>query len=176
MTGIDPPPLVVVDTNIVDEPDIEFLRSLSAAGSIRLARTDTVDTELALKSDAEELERLTSQSAQLEEVAGPLVLGHSRLGIAHLGATTETDLLGEVNALLWGPGTDADPDSHRSRRRFRDAMHIATSIGAGADLFVTHDGLNGADRSLLGRAAAIQERFGLQVVSLARAVEMFTDE
>lgn len=81
-----------------------------------LARTDTVDTELAQREDPEHRAHLLSLSGEMIEQFGPMVLGHSRLGFCVWGSdqgATEWDRLWEVMF----------PDRDRATARKNDVRH-----------------------------------------------------
>lgn len=144
------------DNNFVGDRSnaCEELRGLDRSGWIDLARSDTVDTELADTKDPERREQLLAESAAYWESFGPLVLDHSRLGSTVVGSADDHDRLDHVYRILF-PGSDRhSAATGRARRKLRDAMHVATAIRYGGMLFVTRD-----ERDLVSKSDAIAAAF-----------------
>jgi len=100
---------------------------------------------------------------------GPAVFGNSRWGAAVFASEEDKDRLDSVFALLF-PDTDRNAiDSTSKKHRLRDAMHIATSIRYGYDVFVT------TDTGLLNRAEAMRREWGIEILRPSEAVRWVED-
>ncbi|MEW6471158.1 MAG: PIN domain-containing protein [Actinomycetota bacterium] len=153
----------VLDTNAVDDESAEMaeLRQMWRDGWIELTRTDTMDTELTQREDAEHRARLLSLSGEMIEQFGPMVLGHSRLGFCVVGSDQEAaewDRLWEVMF----PGRDR---ATAKKNDVRDAMHVATAIRYGINVLIT------SDKRLLKRADEVKAAFnGFSIMAPAQAL------
>lgn len=158
-----------LDTNVLDDSSdwAVSLRSLSDAGWIDLVRTDTMDTELLRKPDADARAALLAQSALLPESLGVLVPDHSRIDSSVLGNEDDQARLDRVFAILF-PYADRYSESGRARGKIRDAMHVATAIRYGATAFVTLD-----RDDILVKAQDIEAAFdGFKILSVADAAAL----
>ena len=115
----------------------------------------------AIGSEADHRAALLERSAELVEVHGVLVLGHSRLDHAVLGSDEDAAEWDAIWQLLW-PGHDLADTSRSNRRRVRDAMHVRTAHRYGFDAFITLDG-SGKRSGLLDRSALVKVRLGLWI-------------
>jgi hypothetical protein len=150
------------DTNFVtDTSDAATrLRQLHEEGWINLWRTDTVDTELQNAND-EKRRGLLDRSAPYVESMGVLVWDHSRWGHAIWGNDDDAERLDRVFRVLFPGSKRTDQSTGRSRRKLRDAMHVATAIRYGANGFITRD-----EADLLARKLAIADDFdGFQIMT-----------
>lgn len=151
----------VLDMNVPDEPKAENLIRLAQQGWIYLQVTDTLHTELQqLRDKPDPTHEDRANYVRLRElvrpfpiIMGPAVVGHSRWDYAVYASDEDGARLRKVYGLLW-PNSQCELDggdcaSNRGRRRFRDAMHIATSIRSCFGAFVTNDGPLRARRNAL---------------------------
>lgn len=132
------------DTNFVgdDSAAAKRLRELHREGWIGLLRTDTVDTELDAASDPDKRAALLEASSEFIESLGPVVLDHSRLDFSVLGSDEDEARLDRVYRILFPDSDRSDTSAGRSRRKMRDAMHVATALRYGAGMnggFITRD-------------------------------------
>lgn len=148
--------LFYFDNNIVGDRTTatEELRALDRDGWIDLARSDTVDTELSDTKDPARRDELLNESSAYFESLGPLVLDHSRLGFAVLGNDDDEDRLDRVYRILFPDSDRHHAGTGRARRKIRDAMHVATAIRYGGNVFVTRD-----ERDLVSKSHAIAAAF-----------------
>lgn len=119
------------------------LRQLHDEGFIGLTRTDTMDTELLQRHDAEYREQLLTLSGELVEHLGPMVLDHSRWDHCVWASDDEAKEWDRLWAVIW-PNKDR---AIANRKFVRDATNVNTAIRYGANAFVT------LDKALLTRAA-----------------------
>jgi hypothetical protein len=162
--------LFYFDTNFVDDesPAALELRQLDADGWLLLARSDTVDTELATHPDQRRRAELHEVSSGYPESLGPMVLDHSRLGFAYLGTAADAAHIERVLAVLF-PGTSRHSTSRTGMNNVRDAMHVATTIRCGGNVFITRD------KRLLAKSAATATAFnGFQIMTPERALAFAT--
>ena len=130
---------------------------------IEIVKTDTVDTErIEGVSGDEAIDRIL-ETAGILELLGPAILDHSRLDHCVWAAEEDGERLDEVFAVLF-PGTDRYGTGTTHTHKLRDAMHVATSIREGCDAFVTTDG------ALLRKAAAVQARWNIEILTPTDAV------
>lgn len=159
----DPPYLgvrLVVDNNFfpLDRSQERMeLMALHKAGRIQLALVDVTGTEW-LDAPPDVRAPLEAEAIELHGYHGPLVLDHSRLGHAVLGSEIDSQLLDDAASVTF-PGTRLD---QLSSRDLRDAMHIAKQYGFD---FIT------SDTRLLRRARELQDRFNMNILSPAQALE-----
>lgn len=155
------------DTNFVEDHSdaATQLREYHRAGSVDLWRTDTVDTELASASDERTRRDLLDASAPYVESLGVAVVGHSRFDHSFVGDDADEARLDRVYCILFPNSDRHDTSTGRSRRKLRDAMHIATAVRYGCSGFITRD--NG---DLVPKAAAIEKAFGLRIMQPEQAV------
>jgi len=152
-----------------ERPAIEELLRLRREARVEIAKTDTVDTErIGGVSGATATDRIL-ETAGIIELHGPAVFGNSRWGAAVFASEEDKDRLDSVFALLF-PDTDRNAiDSTSKKHRLRDAMHIATSIRYGYDVFVT------TDTGLLNRAEAMRREWGIEILRPSEAVRWVED-
>ncbi|MDW3218176.1 MAG: hypothetical protein R8F63_06145 [Acidimicrobiales bacterium] len=150
----------LIDTHIIDAADAasERLWELHDGGWIQLCRSDAMDTELLDRADERHRELLLNRSAEIVEVLGVGVVGHSRVGHMVVGSDEESKDWDELWELMW-PNADRSSTSRTNRTRIRDAMHVLTAARYAYDGFVTKD------RGVLAASSAVRARFGLWVVS-----------
>lgn len=135
---------------------------------VELSVTDTAWAESSQNPDT--YMRLHPYLSQYPIWHGPFTIGHSRLGMGLLAADESHEKrLRDVFATVWPNATYDDDAAERSRtgkNRFRDAMHVATSIQYHQTGLITHD------RRLLDAAARVHDRYdGFTLATLLDAVE-----
>jgi len=119
-----------------EQPAIEELLRLRREGRVEIAKTDTVDTERTDGvPDAKATDRLL-ETAGIIELHGPVVVGHSRWDHAVFASDEDSDRIDGVFAVLF-PDSDRNAMDRTSIHKLRDALHIATAIRYGYDVFVT---------------------------------------
>lgn len=155
----------LIDTHILDGTDDATCRlwELHNDGWIQLCRSDAMDTELLERADEAHRTLLLERSAELVEVRGVGVVGHSRLDHMVLGSDQEAADWDDLWQVMW-PGADRASTSRRTQTRIRDAMHVWTAARYAYSAFITWDG-SGSRPGVLTRADAIQDRFGLWVAT-----------
>lgn len=142
---------------------------LRREGRVEIAKTDTVDTErIAGVSEATAADRVL-ETAGIIELHRPAVFGNSRWGAAVLASDEDKDRLDRVFAALFPDSDRYAVDSTSKKHKLRDAMHIATAIRYGYDVFVT------TDTGLLNRAEAIQREWSIEVLRASETVRWVED-
>jgi predicted nucleic acid-binding protein len=142
---------------------IKRLVEYEADRRIALVKTDTVDTERTDGASADVAVERILETAGTLEVLGPLVLDHSRLDHSVFAGEEDDDRIGRVLEVLF-PGSDRHATDRNSKHNLRDAMHVATSIRYGYNVFVT------TDARLLKNAAAVQAQWNIEILSPTDAV------
>jgi hypothetical protein len=146
-----------------EQPAIEELLRLRREGRVEIAKTDTVDTERTDGvPDAKATDRLL-ETAGIIELHGPVVVGHSRWDHAVFASDEDSDRIDGVFAVLF-PDSDRNAMDRTSIHKLRDAMHIATAIRYGYDVFVT------AETRLLKKADAIRREWGIEILCPSNSV------
>ena len=151
------------DPNDPEQPAIMELLRLRRDGRVEIAKTDTVDTERTDGvPDAMATDRIL-ETAGIIEVHGAVVLGHSRLDHTVLASDEDDSRIDSVLSVLF-PDSDRHATDRTSMHNLRDAMHIATTIRYGYDVFVT------TEVRLLKKAEAIQRDWGVEILLPSAAV------
>jgi hypothetical protein len=111
---------------------------------------------------------LRAHAAPFPTALGPMVIGHSVVGYSVVGSAKDEDHIRKVYSILWPDNdyaADSSSASKKGRRRFRDALHVATTIRyASGDTFITDD------QAVLSRADAMREVFpNFRLLSVSQA-------
>lgn len=159
-----------IDVHVIDNSEATDLIQMYRLGWIDLQTTDTLLTELSERKDDAHREELMEAAEPFPVAMGPMILDHSLLGLGVLGSEQDEERLRLVYSVLW-PGNSYEADgamaSAKGRTRYRDAMHVATSIRYRFQGFVTND------QGILARATELAERFdGFQVLSVSDATDL----
>lgn len=156
-----------LDVNVIDSDDAADLRRLHDLGWVWLSVTDTAHVEAMQKADT--YERLLPHFAPYDIARGVLTLGHSVLGMAVLGGDDDEADARAVYAAVWPHGnyeTDGQMVTRAGKNRYRDAMHVATSVRYNGTGFVTRD------VGILESAERVAAAFdGFAVLNIADATE-----
>ncbi len=145
------------DPDDPEQPAIEELLRLRREARVEIAKTGTVDTERTEGvSDATATDRIL-ETAGIIEVHGPAVVGHSRWGHAVFTNDEDSDRIARLFAVLF-PDSDRYAMDRTSMHKLRDAMHIATAIRYGYDVFVT------TETRLLKMADTIRREWGIEIL------------
>jgi hypothetical protein len=151
------------EPNNPEQPAIAELLRLRREGRVEIAKTDTVDTERTDGvSDATATDRIL-ETAGIIEVHGPAVVGHSRWDHAVIAGDEDGDRIDGIFAALF-PNGDRHGMDRTSMHNLRDAMHIATAVRYGYNVFVT------TETRLLKKADAIQRQWGIETLRPSDAV------
>lgn len=126
-------------------------------------KTDTVDTERTEGASADIAAERILETAGTLEVLGPAVLDHSRWDHFVFAGEDDDDRINRVLEVLF-PGSDRRGTDRTSIHNLRDAMHVATAIRYGFNVFVT------TDTRLLKHAAAVQAQWNIEILSPTEAV------
>lgn len=162
----------LIDVHVLDSAGGADLRKMARLGWIRLSVSDTAITEVRRTTNSETLKRLLDSIGTYPIAMGPMVLDHSTLGNSVLGSKDDQTRNREVFRVLWPTSSyedDGAMTTGNGRARFRDALHISTTIRYGADGFATND------PGILKAAQQIHERFpGTSLLSTAEATDAAT--
>ncbi len=141
-----------IDVHVLDREYAATLRRFHVDGWLVLQSSDTTRVEIAGHQDADRREQLEDLAWQFPMPMGPFVPGHSKLDFAFLASDEDQNRIRAVYETLWPDNVmedDATPTSSLGRRRFRDALHVATAIRYGIGAFITCDGRVLAKREML---------------------------
>jgi predicted nucleic acid-binding protein len=158
-----------LDTNIVDNPDFEFIRRLFEVGWIYLQTPSTVFMELSNRKDPEAREELLELRNPFCMPMGIMVLGHAQLDLAVFASEADVKLLHQIHERLWNTtfeedAAKSDNGVHKAQNRIRDSMIVHTSIRYGASALLTQD-----QRLLKGAGAVRGLGSNFQILSLESA-------
>lgn len=158
-----------VDVHVIDLEEAGELRRLGQLGWVYLQVADTTIIEVLGAQDPDNRDRLLDAVEPFPVLMGPAVLDHSVFGMAVVGSDDDSSRLRHVYSVLWPNNSfteDGAMATAAGRTRFRDAMHVATSVRYALDGFVTND------QRVLGRADELAAAFsGFRVMSVAVATE-----
>ena len=156
-----------IDTHVLDSDAATELRTLRDLGWILLQITDTAAIEIGAAKDPVTRARLDDALWDYPMAKGPMVWDHSQWDRSVWGNDEDVARIRAVYRTLWPNGdydADAGLQTAKGRTRFRDALHMATSIRYLGSGFVTNDG------PVLKRADAIAKAFsGFVVLSVEDA-------
>jgi predicted nucleic acid-binding protein len=158
-----------LDTNIVYNPDFEFIRRLFEVGWIYLQTPSTVFMELSNRKDPEAREELLELRNPFCMPMGIMVLGHAQLDLAVFASEADVKLLHQIHERLWNTtfeedAAKSDNGVHKAQNRIRDSMIAHTSIRYGASALLTQD-----QRLLKGASAVLGLGSNFQILSLESA-------
>jgi predicted nucleic acid-binding protein len=151
-----------IDNNIIGDrsPAVVELQTLHRDGRINLWRTDTVSTELADTTDQDKRRELLDEAAHHVESHGPAFYDHSTYDHAVYADASDDRRHERVYRILFPESDRSDNLTGRGRRKYRDAMHLATAIRYGCNGFITRD-----DHDLVRKSAEIASQFdGFQIM------------
>jgi hypothetical protein len=146
-----------IDVHVLDREHAATLRRFHEAGWLSLESSDTTRVEIAGLADDDKREELEDLAWQFPMPMGPFVLGHSQFDSSVVASEEDQARIEAVYNVLWPDNAiedDAAPTSSLGRRRFRDALHVATAIRYGISAFIT------CDRRILAKRDELAELFG----------------
>lgn len=146
------------EPNNPELPSIERLLQLRREARIEIVKTDTVDTErIDGVTDATATARIL-ETAGIIELHGPAVLNNSRFDHSVYASDEDNSRIDLILASLF-PGSDRHGTDRNAIHNLRDAMHIATAVRYGFDVFVT------TENRLLKKGDAMRRDWGIEVMS-----------